>query len=397
MSSLRNRGDGDAIPTGAKRKRNDSENPLQDESGEKLLSMYISALSQSSLDAAVKKRSIASSSDSSFASLSNSTSLTTENTAAIPLFSSKPQPCPPPSRIPRPIQRTHLGETPSLCSDNDGIISQDDAPPSTPPEENRPSFRDYEVPIRGESVNPDVDMDDEREESLSASRPATPYKPKPSVDVFAKRPPVSPLPAPSPRKPRPPYRPSRPPPAPPSPEETSEDPLALRPSQSENDPVRRPASRQPGKDMFLAQVAQAKKLQEHSRRSSVASTSVASQSRASSISRTSQRRLTLDEELWEADKRSLLAQADGDEEDNLESEIFVGVGTRSKTQGFLAHGGAGGPPVFMGVGYVEGAEEEESGHLRNEVQSRRDADGTSDEPSPSRRKKKPAKKRKGKR
>ncbi len=129
----------------------------------------------------------------------------------------------------------------------------------------------------------------------------------------------------------------------------------------------------------------------------MASTSVASQSRASSVSRTSQRRLTLDEELWEADKRSSLAQADGDEEDNLESEIFVGVGTRSKTQGFLAHGGAGGPPVFMGVGYVEGAEEEESGHLRNEVQDRRDADGISDEPSPSRRKKKPAKKRKGKR
>lgn len=37
----------------------------------------------------------------------------------------------------------------------------------------------------------------------------------------------------------------------------------------------------------------------------------------------------------------------------------MGVGTKSKRKGFLARGGAGGPPVFMGVGYVEGAEEDE--------------------------------------
>ncbi|KAJ8487615.1 hypothetical protein ONZ45_g14270 [Pleurotus djamor] len=46
---------------------------------------------------------------------------------------------------------------------------------------------------------------------------------------------------------------------------------------------------------------------------------------------------------------------DGDGELDFESGIYVGVGTRSKTTGYLAHGGAGGIPVFMGEGYVDGA------------------------------------------
>jgi hypothetical protein len=41
----------------------------------------------------------------------------------------------------------------------------------------------------------------------------------------------------------------------------------------------------------------------------------------------------------------------------LESGVLVGVGTRDKRAGFLAHGGAGGLPVFMGIGYVDGAQE----------------------------------------
>lgn len=40
-----------------------------------------------------------------------------------------------------------------------------------------------------------------------------------------------------------------------------------------------------------------------------------------------------------------------------DDELLIGVGSRSKKKGFLAHGGAGGQPVFMGVGYVEGVEE----------------------------------------
>jgi len=42
----------------------------------------------------------------------------------------------------------------------------------------------------------------------------------------------------------------------------------------------------------------------------------------------------------------------------LESGTLIGVGQKSKELGFLAHGGAGGDPVFMGVGYIEGAVDE---------------------------------------
>ena len=50
----------------------------------------------------------------------------------------------------------------------------------------------------------------------------------------------------------------------------------------------------------------------------------------------------------------------------LENGVLVGVGRRSKRLGFLAHGGAGGEPVMMGVGYVEGAvvDDEEVGGQR---------------------------------
>ena len=64
------------------------------------------------------------------------------------------------------------------------------------------------------------------------------------------------------------------------------------------------------------------------------------------------RRRTLDEEL-----RNIPFNHPQDLEDEA---MFTGVGTRSKGHGFLAHGGAGGAPVFMGVGYVEGAEEDDS-------------------------------------
>jgi hypothetical protein len=38
---------------------------------------------------------------------------------------------------------------------------------------------------------------------------------------------------------------------------------------------------------------------------------------------------------------------------DLDSGVLIGVG-RSARRGFLAHGGAGGPAVFMGAGYVRG-------------------------------------------
>jgi hypothetical protein len=73
------------------------------------------------------------------------------------------------------------------------------------------------------------------------------------------------------------------------------------------------------------------------------------------------RRGTLDEEL--------LAAGD-DPQPDFDSGILVGVGTKSKKKGFLAHGGAGGVPVFMGEGYVDGVEgsnsEEDAGGEEDE-------------------------------
>lgn len=45
-------------------------------------------------------------------------------------------------------------------------------------------------------------------------------------------------------------------------------------------------------------------------------------------------------------------------DDEMESEVYMGVGTRSKTAGFLKGGGAGGRAVWAGAGTVTGADEE---------------------------------------
>lgn len=60
----------------------------------------------------------------------------------------------------------------------------------------------------------------------------------------------------------------------------------------------------------------------------------------------------MDEEL-----RNASSEQEGGTDISLNDGIFMGFGTMSKQRGFLAHGGAGGTPVFMGLGYVEGAED----------------------------------------
>jgi len=96
-----------------------------------------------------------------------------------------------------------------------------------------------------------------------------------------------------------------------------------------------------------------------------------SQSRQRSTS-VSSRRLTLDEELRTATPYRHRDGTASDEDGlGLDSGIFMGVGGKSKRRGFLAHGGAGGSPVFMGVGYVQDAvddaveEHEKSPSLRD--------------------------------
>jgi hypothetical protein len=60
------------------------------------------------------------------------------------------------------------------------------------------------------------------------------------------------------------------------------------------------------------------------------------------------------------------------EYDNLgmDSGVFVGLGTKSKRRGFLAHGGAGGPSVFMGKGYIDGAVDSDEEAAELEAQYR---------------------------
>ncbi|KAF8958337.1 hypothetical protein BDZ97DRAFT_1762219 [Flammula alnicola] len=266
--------------------------------------------------------------------------------------------------------------TPSLCSDNEvereEDTSPDDQPPSTPPV--GPSrafyrFRGNGVPVDPDASakNLDVVMGDVSRRALPAREKASTFirGNQPRSNIFDKRPPSSPFPDKSPRRPRPPGRASRP--APPQPHEDDEnsdeeDPLSLSFSSPESvlqfsnlghDTTRQTraeshASMQPPEP--------ARSPSPSSRRSS--------QSRHRSASQ-SNRRLTLDEEL----RNAVPFLQEDDIEEDLESGVLVGMGTRSKRRGFLAHGGAGGAPVFMGVGYVEGAEEDEddrTGHASSD-------------------------------
>lgn len=69
------------------------------------------------------------------------------------------------------------------------------------------------------------------------------------------------------------------------------------------------------------------------------------------------------EELWIAQHSDEVGVGGGtndddDDDDILADEVYVGSGTRNKKQGFLAHGGAGGIPLFMEADFVERPEEE---------------------------------------
>lgn len=66
--------------------------------------------------------------------------------------------------------------------------------------------------------------------------------------------------------------------------------------------------------------------------------------------------MTLGEELWIAQQSD---EVEAEDEDPTEDDLYVGTGRRSKKRGFLAHGGGGGKPIFMGLGNVEGIEEHE--------------------------------------
>ncbi|CAK5268798.1 unnamed protein product [Mycena citricolor] len=68
--------------------------------------------------------------------------------------------------------------------------------------------------------------------------------------------------------------------------------------------------------------------------------------------------MTLDQELVAARSRVYTRVRPGSQSDP-DSGLFVGLGSRAKNRGFLARGGAGGSPVFMGVGYVQGVDNDD--------------------------------------
>ena len=225
--------------------------------------------------------------------------------------------------------------TPSLCSDNDierEDISLDDQAPSTPP-----------APV-GPSVGPSRNVYRFKGNGIPAEHESS-RQIHPRPNIFDKRIPSSPFPNKSPRRPRPPSRISRPTPhlASPSRQEDhseEEDPLSLSFS-SPDDTFPSAAQRQ------TASQPSTRSRDAHSPSPSSGSSSRARRRFASQVNR----RRTLDEELRDIPFNH---------PEDLENEvIFTGVGTRSKGHGFLAHGGAGGTPVFMGIGYVEGAEQDD--------------------------------------
>jgi hypothetical protein len=231
--------------------------------------------------------------------------------------------------------------TPSLCSDDEGLpddITPEEILPPTPPI--RPQIiRKAQPRVEPQQVL-DVDMEPSPPSKASSRRLGE--------ILMAKRPPVSPIPAHTSRKPRPPARsPKKAPIAMPVAEDSEEDPLSLSYSPPPPSTVfltpdpeshmRSPPSSREVSIPPSSYVSESGK----SRGGSLASTSRTSQMRA-------RRRGTLDEELQDATEES----------SDLENGVLMGVGTRSRKRGFLARGGAGGEPVFMGVGYVEGAEED---------------------------------------
>jgi len=196
--------------------------------------------------------------------------------------------------------------------------------PSVGPSRNVYRFKDNGIPAEHESIR----------------------QTHPRPNIFDKRIPSSPFPSKSPRRPRPPSRIPRP-----TPHLTS--PSRQEDHSEEEDPLSLTFSSPHDTFPSATQRQTTSQLSTRSRDAHSPSPSSCGSSRARrrSLSQVNRRR-TLDEEL-----RDIPHNHGEDLEDET---IFTGVGTRSKGHGFLAHGGAGGAPVFMGIGYVEGAEEEDS-------------------------------------
>lgn len=259
---------------------------------------------------------------------------------------------------PRPLSTNETDvTTPSLCSDNDrDENSIEDRVPSTPPGPRSTTVTQKASNIDTQEERIEV-IDVDMEEHLHPEpRTITPSSvPRRTSDLFKKRPPTSPIPIPTPRRPSAPARTKR---------GATPRPKSLPSMESDIDDEDGALS-QPAPVPFLSliPVPKPKPTKPKAKPTLVGNGRPSTSSGSGSSSRIKRkrarkRRQTLDEELRTAEARFSDIDQCNDELDPEEKEddVFIAAGTKSKRRGFLAHGGGGGAPVFMGVGYVEGAE-----------------------------------------
>ncbi|KAF7789746.1 hypothetical protein EIP86_000692 [Pleurotus ostreatoroseus] len=269
--------------------------------------------------------------------------------------------------------------TPSLCSDNENDhaseTGHDTLPPTPPrphrsPEPTRPDEQDDPLPEIIEVI--DVDSSPTGYDDIADTPIAGPSTVE---DAFAHRPPRQPLPDHTPKKPRPPSRTRIP--RPPLSQAQIQSQIQTPSHSSSQMPSERldksktrgqgPAEvqRVPVIDLYavrartLAERHTNKRASDKTDNTHPATTGAKQPEPAmqasAEMSPHARRRRTLDEELRRAGDH--LWSSDGPEEDELEHGTLVGVGVKKNHGGFLARGGGGGSPVFMGVGYVQGAED----------------------------------------
>lgn len=273
-------------------------------------------------------------------------------------------------------------------------VRQEPEPEHQQEEEQEETQETTQEEVQEEVDHDDIDHPVDYEDSFVPIHPVTPEDPadhSPQSSVFKKRLPVSPLPNKSPRKPYPPSRRRSTPhpkkhsltPVDPEDQDDDDEERSLGPPPVLSFFTPPTAISTPGPaasqglntkttgvvdtpDIFNAPPKQSQVRNKNTRpaqpprsRIPVPSSRLAHKKSSSSElnkSQSSKKRMSLGEELWVAQQSD---DVNGEEEDGLDDELYIGTGTRSKKEGFLAHGGAGGVPVFMGVGYVEGAEGDE--------------------------------------
>ncbi|KAI0067365.1 hypothetical protein BV25DRAFT_1094579 [Artomyces pyxidatus] len=261
--------------------------------------------------------------------------------------------------------------TPSLTSDNDveHEAGDDDKLPPTPPTLPASDVRgpiivlEENGKVEATREIPDVHMTSPKKPTSKPGRATTPVPAEVTaadtslltLSMLEKRPPTSPMPVNIPRKPRGPVRTQarlgvRGRVVPGHSDEEDDDPLLLTHAVVEPARARPSRTDQASSSTRIAQSGSSRSSELAQRVGRLSSTRSDSQ-----VTNAGGRRRTLDEEfrllgdgLSEEDWQDL----------NQEPEVFVSHGSRNTRTGFLAHGGAGGKPVYMGEGYVEGVEDE---------------------------------------